>query len=117
MELNQILFNSKAKHVKNAEKIDFLSIELVFFVFDSVEPISFFKFQINKKKVIFPSISELGCFRVIINTVHFQYEYSILSPKDKMTKHESKTIFFTQDFNRFCVCFSNISIFSEIGAK
>ena len=37
---------------------DFLSLILV-------EPIRFFKFKIKKKKVIFPSISDMGCFRVI----------------------------------------------------
>jgi hypothetical protein len=30
-----------------------------------VEPLKFLNFQFNKKKVIFPSISEMGCFRVI----------------------------------------------------
>jgi hypothetical protein len=32
-----------------------------------VEPLKFIQFQINKKKVIFPSISDMGCFRVIKN--------------------------------------------------
>ena len=49
MELNQILYNSKATHVKNAEQ-----------------------FPINKKKVIFPIISDIGWFRVITNSVQFQ---------------------------------------------
>ena len=46
--------------------------------------------------------------KVIKNSVHFQYKCSILSPNDKMTKNASKTIFFRQNFKRFCVYFFNI---------
>ena len=56
----------------------------------------------------------MGCFRVIINLVQFQYKCSILSPKDKMTKHESKTDFLHKISKDFVCIFSNISIFSEI---
>ena len=59
----------------------------------------------------------MGCFRVIINSVHFQYEYLILSPKDKMTKHESKTDFLHKISKDFVCIFSNTSILSEIEAK
>jgi hypothetical protein len=45
------------------------------------------------RKVFFPSISEMGWFRVIQNSVQFHYECSILSPKDEMTKKESKMYF------------------------
>jgi hypothetical protein len=59
----------------------------------------------------------MGCFRVIQNLVQFHKECSILSPKDKMTKHESKTDFLDKILTDFVCIFSNISIFSEIGAK
>ena len=82
-----------------------------------VEPVKFVKFQINKKKVIFPSISDMGCFRVITNSVQFQLECSILNPKDKMTKHESETDFLHKISKESLCILSNISIFSEIEAK
>jgi hypothetical protein len=59
----------------------------------------------------------MGCFRVIKNAVQFQYKCSILSPKDKMTKHESKTDFLHKISSDFVRIFSNIPIFSEIEAK
>jgi hypothetical protein len=59
----------------------------------------------------------MGCFRVIQNSVQFHKEWLILSPKAKMTKHESKTDFL-HTISKYVVCiFSNISIFSEIEAK
>jgi hypothetical protein len=85
MELNWIFYNSKATHVKNAEKIDFSQSNLFFLSLVLFKSLTFFKFQINKKKVIFPSISDMGCFRVIKNSVWFEYECSILSHEDKKT--------------------------------
>jgi hypothetical protein len=35
----------------------------------------------------------MGCFRVIINSVQFHSECSILTPKDKMLKSESEKDF------------------------
>ena len=69
------------------------------------------------KKLIFPSISDMGCFRVIINSVQFQYKCSILSCKEKMTKHESKPDFLNKISKDFVCIFSNTSIFSAIEAK
>jgi hypothetical protein len=79
-----------------------------------VEPLQFFKFQFSKKKGIFQSISDMGCFRVIKNSVQFQYECSILSPKDKMTKNESKTDFLHKISKDFVFIFSNISILVKL---
>ena len=59
----------------------------------------------------------MGCFRVIIYSVQFHSECSILSPKDKMTEHESKTDFLHQISIDFVCIFSNILILSEIEAK
>ena len=55
----------------SAGKIDFISQTRVLSLI-LVEPLNIFKFQINKKKVIFPSISDMGSFRVIKNSVQFQ---------------------------------------------
>ena len=59
----------------------------------------------------------MGCFRIIKNSVQFHEECSILSPKDKMTKHESKTDFLHRISKDFVCIFSNTLIFSEIEAK
>ena len=114
MQLNWIFYNSKATLVKNAEKMTFYWSNSCF-VFDSCWTL--FKFLINKKKVIFPSISDMGCFRFIINSIQFLFECSILSPTDKMIKHESKTDYLHKISNDFVCIFSNISILSEIEAK
>ena len=99
---------------KMLEQIDFFISQTLFLSLILVEPLKFSKFQINKKKVIFPSISDMVCFRVIIKSVQFQFKCSILSPKDKMTKHESKMDFLHKISKYFVCIFSNILIFSEI---
>jgi hypothetical protein len=70
MELNQILYNSKATHVKNAEKWTFYQVNLVFCLWFLLNPWHFCKFQINKKKVIFQSISD----NITWNEGNFQWK-------------------------------------------
>ena len=54
------------------EKVDFLSVKLVFLSLIFAKTLNFVKFKINLKKVIFPSIFDMVCSKVIENSVHFQ---------------------------------------------
>jgi hypothetical protein len=76
----------------------FLSLTLV-------DPLKLSKFHTDTRKVFFPSISVMGWFRVIKNSVKFNKECSNLSPQDKITKNESKMEFYTRFQKVVCVFF------------
>jgi hypothetical protein len=63
MELNWFFYNSKATDVKNAGKIDFLSVKLIFCLWFLLNP-KIVQIPNQQEKRIFPSISDMGCFRV-----------------------------------------------------
>ena len=70
MELYWMLDNSQATHVKNSVKVTFYKSNS-FFVFDSWWNSKKIENPNKQKKVIFPSISDMGCFRVIKNSAQF----------------------------------------------
>jgi hypothetical protein len=59
----------------------------------------------------------MGCFRFIKNSVQFHYECSILSPKDKMTKTESKIDLLHKISKDFVCIFQIFRFFKEIEDK
>jgi hypothetical protein len=61
------------------------------------------KVEIDNKKIIFSSISDIGCFSVIRNSIQCLYACKVSSPKDKWGKHENKQDFLNKIL-RYYVC-------------
>ena len=117
MELYWICYYSKATHVRNAWKITFF---LLIWNLKNVRVSS----RIKDKKLVwliqnkfFNRISDMGCFRVIQNSVQFHSECSILSTNNIMTQNESKTDFLQNISKDFVCIFQRFWFFSENEAE
>jgi hypothetical protein len=71
-------------------------------VYNIITNITFCMLHLNNPE----AYNVMGCFRVIKNSVQFHKECSILSPKHKITKNESKMDFCTR-FQKILSVFFN----------